>query len=120
MLESDFLQSNSMTESRVRNFDVTVLGRSLEVQQIQGTDRQAPQLVFLHEGLGSVSHWKDFPARVAAATGCTVTVYSRLGAGQSDLLDAPRPVTYMHDEALIRSSGTSRETRNHESNSGWP
>lgn len=98
--QRDFLQSKPMTESRVRSFQLQVLGRSLEVQQIQGTDPHAPQLVFLHEGLGSVSHWKDFPARVAAVTGCKVTVYSRHGSGNSDLLDGPRPVTYMHDEAL--------------------
>jgi pimeloyl-ACP methyl ester carboxylesterase len=51
-------------------------------------------------GLGSVSHWKVFPARVAAATGRPVTVYSRYGSGNSDLLAEPRPVRYMHDEAL--------------------
>jgi pimeloyl-ACP methyl ester carboxylesterase len=81
-------------------FHVTVQGRSLEVQRIPGLDPHAPELVFLHEGLGSVSHWKDFPARVAATTGCPVTVYSRYGSGDSDLLAEPRPVTYMHDEAL--------------------
>jgi pimeloyl-ACP methyl ester carboxylesterase len=59
-----------------------------------------PELVFLHEGLGSVSHWKDFPKRVAAATGCPVTIYSRYGSGNSDLLSEPRAVTYMHDEGL--------------------
>lgn len=57
--------------------------------------------MFLHEGLGSVSHWKDFPARVAEATGCPVTVFSRYGSGNSDLLEGPRNVPYMHDEALI-------------------
>jgi pimeloyl-ACP methyl ester carboxylesterase len=56
--------------------------------------------VFLHEGLGSVSHWKDFPSRVADTTGCGVTVYSRYGSGQSDVLTGERAVTYMHEEAL--------------------
>jgi pimeloyl-ACP methyl ester carboxylesterase len=79
---------------------VTVQGRSLEVQRIAGRGGLAPELVFLHEGLGSISHWKDFPARVATATGCPVTVYSRYGSGNSDLLAEPRGVTYMHDEAL--------------------
>jgi hypothetical protein len=41
-----------------------------------------------------------FPARVAKATGSAVTVYSRYGCGNSDLLAEPRPVSYMHDEAL--------------------
>jgi pimeloyl-ACP methyl ester carboxylesterase len=56
--------------------------------------------VFLHEGLGSVSHWKDFPARIADSTGCPVTVYSRYGCGNSDVLSEERAVTYMHEEAL--------------------
>ena len=82
------------------SFDLKVQGRTLEVRRIPGTRAQAPELVFLHEGLGSVSHWKDFPARVAAATGYPVTVYSRYGSGNSDALTEPRAVTYMHDEAL--------------------
>jgi pimeloyl-ACP methyl ester carboxylesterase len=84
---------------------VNVAEHDLEVMRIAGTnprtDSKIPELVFLHEGLGSVSHWKDFPARVAAATGCSVTVYSRYGAGNSDVLSEPRPVRYMHDEGLI-------------------
>ncbi len=79
---------------------VTVSGRRLEVRRIAARDSRAPELVFLHEGLGSISLWKDFPARVAALTGCPVTVYSRYGSGNSDIITEPRPVTYMHDEAL--------------------
>jgi pimeloyl-ACP methyl ester carboxylesterase len=79
---------------------VIVQGRSLEVLRIAGNPEQ-PELVFLHEGLGSVSHWKDFPGRVASATGCPVTVYSRYGSGQSDVLTEARSVRYMHDEALV-------------------
>jgi pimeloyl-ACP methyl ester carboxylesterase len=86
--------------NRERTFYVNVQGRNLEVQRIPGSNSHAPELVFLHEGLGSISHWKDFPARVAATTGCPVTVYSRYGSGNSDALTEPRTVTYMHDEAL--------------------
>src|SRR5258708_16343697 len=93
----------SVAERSGRNqsgtFHLTVQGRSLEVHHIPGLNPLAPELVFLHEGLGSVSHWKDFPARVAAATGCPVTAYSRYGSGNSDLLTEPRTVNYMHDEA---------------------
>jgi pimeloyl-ACP methyl ester carboxylesterase len=81
-------------------FHLTVQGHSLEVQRIPGRSPHGSELVFLHEGLGSVSHWRDFPARVAEATGCPVTVYSRYGCGNSDLLTEPRAVSYMHDEAL--------------------
>src|SRR3954452_4643442 len=81
-------------------FNLEVQGRSLEVLRMRNADAQAPELVLLHEGLGSVSHWKDFPERVAAAAGCPVTVYSRYGSGNSDLLMESRAVRYMHDEAL--------------------
>jgi pimeloyl-ACP methyl ester carboxylesterase len=81
-------------------FHLMVQGRSLEVQRIGGLSRNVPELVFLHEGLGSISHWRNFPEQVADATGCPVTVYSRYGSGESDLLGEERPVSYMHDEAL--------------------
>jgi pimeloyl-ACP methyl ester carboxylesterase len=78
---------------------IDVCGHRLEVQTIRG-DAARPTLVFLHEGLGSVSLWKDFPASVAEATGCPAVVYSRYGYGSSDLLEAPFGVDYMHREAL--------------------
>lgn len=57
-------------------------------------------LVFLHEGLGSLAMWKDFPARCAEATGCGTLIYSRYGYGNSDALEESRGVEFMHDEAL--------------------
>jgi pimeloyl-ACP methyl ester carboxylesterase len=61
-----------------------------------------PVLVFLHEGLGSIRQWRDFPAKLAAASGCPALVYDRYGYGQSDLLQEPRrTVRFMHDEALV-------------------
>ena len=74
--------------------------RRLEYQWIGATTRAAPVLVFLHEGLGSVALWRDFPARVAAATGCAALIYSRYGYGGSEKLAGPRGVGYMHEEAL--------------------
>ena len=82
------------------NLKLNVQGHNLEVQRIAARETGRPEIVFLHEGLGSVSHWKDFPARVAAATQCGVTVYSRYGSGQSDFLAESRGVRYMHEEAL--------------------
>jgi pimeloyl-ACP methyl ester carboxylesterase len=61
----------------------------------------APALVFLHEGLGSVAMWRDFPRQVADATGCEALVYSRYGYGRSDPLAEPRSVRMMHEEALV-------------------
>ena len=79
----------------------TIAGQRLEVERIAGTGAGAPTLVFLHEGLGSVALWRDFPAKLAARTGAPALVYSRRGYGQSDRLAAPRAVGYMHDEALV-------------------
>lgn len=82
-------------------FNLIVQGRCLEVLRILAPEPKTPELVFLHEGLGSVSHWRDFPVRVAQSTGCPVTVYSRYGNGNSDVLQEPRSVRYMHDEGLF-------------------
>jgi pimeloyl-ACP methyl ester carboxylesterase len=59
----------------------------------------AATLVLLHEGLGSVGLWGDFPARLAAATGLGVFAYSRAGYGRSSPADMPRRITFMHEEA---------------------
>lgn len=63
--------------------------------------QQAPTLVLLHEGLGSVALWRDVPERLAAATGWSVFAYSRFGYGHSDTTSLPRPMTYMHQEAQV-------------------
>lgn len=60
----------------------------------------APTIVMLHEGLGSAALWGDFPDRLQAATGAGVFAYSRAGYGQSSPVRLPRPMDYMHIEAL--------------------
>jgi pimeloyl-ACP methyl ester carboxylesterase len=72
----------------------------LEYRMIGPAPDQAPTIVMLHEGLGSVGLWGDFPDRLQAATGAGVFVYSRAGYGASTPAKLPRPVSYMHDEAL--------------------
>jgi pimeloyl-ACP methyl ester carboxylesterase len=76
-------------------------GRRLEYRWIGPPGGEAPTLVFLHEGLGSASLWRDFPDRLAAATELGALVYSRAGYGRSDPAGLPRPVTFMHDEAAV-------------------
>ena len=79
---------------------VVAAGHRLECQEYPAQRPDRPPLVFLHEGLGSVAMWRDFPERVAQATGCRTVVYSRYGYGQSDVLTAPFGTDYMHLEAL--------------------
>jgi pimeloyl-ACP methyl ester carboxylesterase len=78
---------------------VEVRGRSLECQRIAAA-ADSPTLVFLHEGLGSISQWRDFPARIVEATGLPGLVYARYGHGQSELLQQAHGVDFMHREAL--------------------
>jgi pimeloyl-ACP methyl ester carboxylesterase len=76
-------------------------GHWLEAARIEARRSTFPTIVMLHEGLGSVGHWKDFPARLAEETGAGVFVYSRYGHGGSDALEESRPVSYMHHEAHV-------------------
>ncbi len=79
---------------------VSIDGVSLETAIIPG-DATMPWLVFLHEGLGCVSLWRDFPDKVARRLRSRALVYSRRGYGKSDALAGPRGVRFMHDEALL-------------------
>lgn len=78
-------------------------GRRVRIEHawIARERRAAPLLVFLHEGLGSVAMWRDFPARLCQALQCRGLVYSRPGYGRS----TPRPpeelwgLDFMHRQA---------------------
>ena len=74
-------------------------GKQLECASWGPSPSDAPTLVLLHEGLGCVALWRDFPDKLAASTGFGVFAYSRAGYGQSDLAELPRPVDYMTREA---------------------
>jgi pimeloyl-ACP methyl ester carboxylesterase len=82
-----------------------VLDRALDVDGVTiearliGHVGARTTLVFLHEGLGSLAQWKDFPRTVAEAAGLPALVYSRAGYGRSSPCTLPRPLTYMEDEA---------------------
>jgi pimeloyl-ACP methyl ester carboxylesterase len=71
----------------------------LEYRMIGPQPAAAPTLVMLHEGLGCVGMWGDFPDKLQAATGCGVFVYSREGYGQSSPAKLPRRLDFMHVEA---------------------
>ena len=72
----------------------------LEYRMIGPRPDAAPSLVLLHEGLGCVAGWGSFAQELAAATGTGVFVYSRAGYGSSSPAKLPRPVSFMHEEAL--------------------
>lgn len=78
-------------------FDVD--GSAVEYEFVHG-EPDAPTLVFLHEGLGSIDLWRGVPAEITAACGgASVLVYARHGYGASGPARMPRPVGYMHHEA---------------------
>ena len=81
--------------------EVLVDGKRLETLWIEPADKHRPTIVMLHEGLGSVALWKDFPQRLASRTGCGILVYSRYGHGNSDQLLEKRPVEFMHHEGEV-------------------
>ena len=72
----------------------------LEYRMVGPTPDQAPVIVMLHEGLGSAGLWGDFPEKLQAATSACVFAYSRAGYGASSPVKLPRPIDYMHIEAL--------------------
>jgi pimeloyl-ACP methyl ester carboxylesterase len=76
-------------------------GHRLETRWIAPTRSGRPTLVLLHEGLGSVALWRDFPDRLARRTGCGLLVYSRYGHGASTPLEAKRPIDYLQHEAEV-------------------
>lgn len=79
-------------------FDID--GAHLEYQLLTPPGSSDLTLVFLHEGLGCLAMWKDFPRQLAELTGCRALNYSRAGYGGSDPCSLPRPLTFMHDEGL--------------------
>ncbi len=79
---------------------VEVFGKKLEIAWYGPSPKDAPTLVFLHQGLGCAALWRDYPKKLAAATKCGALVYSRLGYGNSEPCALPRPTRFMHNEGL--------------------
>lgn len=74
-------------------------GLAIEVSDLPG-DPARRALVLLHEGLGSVALWRDFPRALREATGRRTLAFSRFGHGRSDPPRAPRTPAFFHEEAL--------------------
>jgi pimeloyl-ACP methyl ester carboxylesterase len=71
----------------------------LEYRMIGPQPGKAATIVLLHEGLGCVGLWGDFPERLQQATGVGVFVYSRASYGKSSPVALPRPLDFMQREA---------------------
>lgn len=85
---------------------IVVRGHTLESRWWNDVARAgADPIVLLHEGLGSISLWRDFPEKLASATSRAVFAYSRAGHGASDPPAIPHTSRFMHEEAIDRLPG---------------
>ena len=83
-----------------KNF-IDLKGTRLEAKWIgQQSNINDRVILFLHEGLGCISMWRDFPEDLSKLTGLRSFIFSRQGYGKSDSIKLPRDVNFMHYEAL--------------------
>jgi pimeloyl-ACP methyl ester carboxylesterase len=86
---------------RIEDDFIEVLGKKLFVRKlITNSERDSAEMVFLHEGLGCIEFWKDFPLKLLEATGLNAVVFDRQGYGKSEIHDLPRPDHYLQTEAF--------------------
>ncbi len=87
-----------------KSFQIHAAGHRLHAERIEpgpaNPEKDGETLVFLHEGLGSIGQWRDFPSRLSEKTGLPALVYDRWGYGKSEPFTLPRDTRYLHDEAL--------------------
>ena len=91
--------------ARARDADLPLDDHALRVRTIAADDPAAagrPTLVLLHDSLGCITVWRDFPERLAAALGCDALVYDRRGYGRSSpFAPEPRTPRYLEEEADV-------------------
>ncbi|MEX0605537.1 MAG: alpha/beta hydrolase [Marinobacter sp.] len=80
------------------NFQESV---KLQVRHIKHSGDGGPAIVLLHEALGTIPLWRQFPTQLAEATGLDVFVYERRGYGQSSSEALPRPLDYLEQEGEV-------------------
>ena len=90
--------SDHATNTTIDTGRVELADRRLEYVRIAPAVSQATPIVLLHEGLGCVALWREFPARLAEATGREVVVYSRRGYGRSSPVALPRTNDYLEGD----------------------
>ncbi|HWA39467.1 MAG TPA: alpha/beta fold hydrolase [Burkholderiales bacterium] len=87
-------------ESALAQISVRAGGHELRGHWRGPRPAQAPTLVFLHDALGSVRLWRDFPDQLVRATGCGALLYDRWGSGESEPLTPPFGADYLLEEAM--------------------
>jgi len=97
----------NLTEKKVifsRTFHIQTAGCQLRVKRIEPGPvtllKDRPTLVFLHEGLGCIEIWRDFPETLCESIGCSGLVYDRRGYGGSEMFESPWPANYLDMESL--------------------
>lgn len=83
----------------IADLDVSLGGRRIAARRIGDWGPDETVLVFLHEGLGSIPMWRDFPEALAERTGLAALVYDRFGYGRSDPAPTPWPPDFLLHEA---------------------
>ena len=81
------------------NDNLVIDGISIEIKSLIHKNSSLEPIIFLHEGLGSISLWKSFPEKIYNLTKRDVVIYSRVGMGNSSAITKPRKTDYMHYEA---------------------
>ena len=94
------VQETKVQETKQTGGFLTISGARLDYRLVGPHPADAPTIVMLHEGLGSLAQWGDMPAKLVTATGAGVLAYSRQGYGQSSPVALPRPLDYLDREAL--------------------
>ena len=85
-------------------FDLTIHGhnfRACYVRHNKPVPAHYPTLVFMHDSLGCIELWRDFPEKLALATGLNAFIYDRQGYGKSDPFSEPRTLDYLQKEADV-------------------
>jgi lipoate-protein ligase A len=94
------LDFREVVESALRQISMRAAGHALRGHWRGPRAGEAPTLVFLHDALGSVRLWRDFPDQLMRATGCGALLYDRWGSGDSEPLAPPWSSDYLLEEAL--------------------
>jgi len=82
----------------IKNFRYN--NKNIEIKIIYKNNNSLEPIILLHEGLGSISLWKDFPLKLSLLLNRDVVVYSRFGMGNSSPIDNSRDINYMHIEGM--------------------